>query len=76
MEFGSFERMSRLRGPLFVEPPIFHPPAVVLAVDHQGHALQLRLPTGRCAQVIWSAFQLQLVARSGTIDASLFWGAF
>src|SRR5438045_7120628 len=35
-----------------VEPPIFHPPAVVLAVDHDRDALQLRLPAGRGAEVV------------------------
>src|SRR3954466_5778776 len=34
------------------EPPIFHPPAIVLAVDHDRDALQLRLPAGRGAEVV------------------------
>src|SRR5438105_15151383 len=35
-----------------VEPPIFHAPAIVLAVDHDRRTLQLRLPAGRGAEMI------------------------
>src|SRR5438477_11759475 len=35
-----------------VEPPIFHAPAIVLAVDHDRDALQLRLPAGCGAEVV------------------------
>jgi hypothetical protein len=37
---------------LLVEPHIFHTPAIVHAVDHNGQPLYLRLPTGCCAEVI------------------------
>src|SRR5438477_12329555 len=37
---------------LAVEPPIFHAPAIVLAVDHDRYALELRLPAGRGAKVV------------------------
>src|SRR5204863_5488244 len=35
-----------------VEPPIFHAPAIVLAVDHDRDTLQLRLPAGCGAEVV------------------------
>src|SRR5204862_3487045 len=35
-----------------VEPPIFHAPAIVLAVDHDRYALELRLPAGGGAEVV------------------------
>src|SRR5258705_13401468 len=35
-----------------VEPPIFHAPAIVLAVDHDRDALELRLPAGRGTEVV------------------------
>src|SRR5437764_3347774 len=35
-----------------VEPPIFHAPAIILAVDHDRDVLQLRLPTGCGAEVV------------------------
>src|SRR6266478_495536 len=35
-----------------VEPPIFHAPAIVLAVDHDCDALELRLPAGGSAEVV------------------------
>ena len=35
-----------------VEPHIFHAPAIVLAVDHDGQPLQLGLPAGRGAEMI------------------------
>src|SRR4051812_23043075 len=49
---GPIGRRSAPSWVLFVQPPVFHAPAVVLAVDHQGDAFELRLPTGRGAQVI------------------------
>src|SRR6267154_711550 len=38
--------------PSAVQPPIFHAPAIVLAVDHDRRALHLRLPAGRGAEVV------------------------
>src|SRR5438094_7811477 len=35
-----------------VEPPIFHAPAIVLAVDHDRDVFHLRLPARRGAEVI------------------------
>src|ERR1700738_417588 len=35
-----------------VEPHVFHAPAIVLAVDHDGQPLQLGLPAGRGAEMI------------------------
>src|SRR4051794_3299120 len=37
---------------LLVEPYIFHTPAIVHTVDHNGQPFYLRLPTGCCAEVI------------------------
>src|SRR5258708_29424551 len=38
--------------PSAVQPPIFHAPAIVLAVDHDRRALHLRLPAGRGAEMV------------------------
>src|ERR1700679_595513 len=35
-----------------IQPDVFHSPAVVLTVDHQGQALDLRLPAGCSSPVI------------------------
>src|SRR6266446_1315982 len=47
----SFLYLSFSSGRLFVEPDVFHAPAVVDAVDHQGQSLDIRLPAGRAAAV-------------------------
>src|SRR6266853_5900325 len=39
------------REPLFVEPDVFHAPAVEDAVDHDRQPLHMRLPAGRAAVV-------------------------
>src|SRR5689334_19746906 len=40
-------------GGLSIQPPIFHSPAVVLAVHHHRDPLELRLPAGRRAHMIY-----------------------
>src|SRR5262249_48624775 len=45
-------RPRGLRSSSAVEPPIFHAPAIVLAVDHDRDVLHLRLPAGRRAEVV------------------------
>src|SRR5260370_29235275 len=37
---------------LFVQPEVFEAPAIVLAVDHDRQPFHLRLPAGRCAEVV------------------------
>src|SRR3954454_19337721 len=54
---GGCPSPSAARGPsplcsLSIEPPIFHAPAIVLAVDHDRHALELRLPASGGAEVV------------------------
>ena len=43
--------LSAQRSPLFVEPDVFEPPAVVDAVDHDGQAFDPGLPAGPAARV-------------------------
>src|SRR5262244_1691878 len=46
------ETRSFTRSRLAVEPDVFHAPAIVLAVDHDGQTLDLRLHTSCQARVV------------------------